>query len=158
MASALLNVGIALLALAGAVLGAGAIWFTSLSYRLQSALQRTTALTGPRVAAYQRIVKEFRAYSDESGEPVDIPFAERSILAAQMQDWYFEQGGWLMDGDTFNSYRAARRALLNKDADAASVFNALSSLRTEMKIELGVREPPERDKPFAPSEERGFRR
>jgi hypothetical protein len=70
----------------------------------------------------------------------------------------YEEGGWLMDGNTFNSYKAARTTLLREDAGADSVFDALSMLRTDMKIELGVREPSERDVPSAPSEERGFRR
>src|SRR5580765_7088768 len=99
VASVWLDVTIALHALAGAVLGAGAIWLTSLSYRKQAALLRTAALIEPRVAAYGRIVKEFRAYGDEHIPPnaVDVPLAERKQLATRMQAWYYEQGGWLMD-------------------------------------------------------------
>jgi hypothetical protein len=160
LASAWADLTIALLALLGACLGAGAIVLTSLSYHKQAALLRTAALTEPRVVAYGQIVREFRAYGDESSppNPVDVPFAERQQLAARMQAWYYEQGGWLMDGNTFNSYRGARTTLLDEDARKDSVFDALSALRTEMKIELGVREPSERDVPYAASEERGFRR
>jgi len=156
VAAAWADAVIALLALAGAVLGAGALVFTSLSYRKQSALYKTAALTEPRVAAYSAIVKEFRRYVDEASKPVDVPFDVRHELASTMQAWYFEQGGWLMDGNTFNSYRVVRQKLRTRAADAESVFNALSALRTEMKIELGVRELGERDKPFAESEERGY--
>jgi hypothetical protein len=158
MAAAWVEVTIALLALLGAALGAGAIWFTSISYRKQATLLRTAALIEPRIAAYSLMVKECRAYADESSppNPVDVPFAERQQLAARMQAWYYEHGGWLMDGNTFNSYLAARTTLLDKDARADPVFKALSMLRTDMKIELGVREPSEREAPLARSEERGY--
>ena len=147
----------ALLALAGAVLGAAAVWFTSLTYRKQAALLRTAALVEPRVAAYSALMGLLEAYGDDVTEPPRpnaVPFANRRQLAADMRHWYYRQGGWLMDGDTFNSYRAARQQLLTETAAARDVYDALSALRTEMKIELGARELSEQSQPFARSKSR----
>jgi hypothetical protein len=73
-----------------------------------------------------------------------------------MRAWYYEQGGWLMSGDAFNKYRAARQLLLRDTASAEVVYDAFSALRTERRIDVGAREPTERHEPFAAGHEQQY--
>jgi hypothetical protein len=73
-----------------------------------------------------------------------------------MRTWFYEKGGaLLLSGNAFNAFRCARDVLLAPDdeTDPTEVSNALSTLRTELKIDISSRQPSERAVEFAPSEE-----
>jgi hypothetical protein len=94
-------------------------------------------------------------YLDVTGAPCEVPFEQRKEHGARLRTWYYHEGGaLLLSGNAFNAYRAAVRALLDPDADSKSVSDALSTLRTELKMDVGSRQGEERDTRFAPSVER----
>ena len=145
--------------LLGVAITALVTWGVALPYRKHAALKRAELLSGPRLEAYRLVLHRMKPFGDDQHEPPEaqrIPFAERRKLAVWLRTWYFEADGWLMSGDAFNAYRAVRAILLEKGAEPNAVYQALSNLRTELKIDLGVRELPERDIPFATSRERTY--
>jgi hypothetical protein len=149
----------AVVTLLGVSITALVTWGVALPYRKQAALKRAESLTGSRLKAYRLVVSEMKPFGDElhwPPEPQKIPFAERRKLAAWLQTWYFEEDGWLMSGDAFNAYGFVRATLLEKGAKPQAVYDSLSMLRTELKVDLGVREPSERSIPFATSRERTY--
>jgi hypothetical protein len=87
------------------------------------------------------------------GTPTSAP-RERGARATALTGWFYEGGGLLLSGDAHNAFYAARGRLEDERATDEEVRDALSALRTELKIDLGVRRPDERDIPMAPSQAR----
>ena len=155
------DVAVALIAAGGAVAGGavtGVITLrATLPYRQQAALQRQAALVAARVESYSKVIAWMSPYLDDQGAPREVPLEERQHHVHQLREWYYNEGGaLLLTGNSFNAYRSARAALLDTDADSKSVADALSALRTELKLDVGSRQPQERDKPFARSIERDW--
>lgn len=78
---------------------------------------------------------------------------ERTRAALMREDgalaeWY-RRFGLLLSGDSLSRYLGLREAL-EDDPDPREVNDSLSALRTELKIDLGVRHPYERDEPTVP--------
>jgi len=139
------DVAVALIAAGGAVAGSavtGVITLrATLSYRKQAALERQAALVGARLESYGEVVSWMSPYLDASGAPCEVPFEERKAHGQRLRAWYFHEGGaLLLSGNAFNEYRAAVGALLDPDADSKSVADALTMLRTELKIDVGSRQ------------------
>jgi hypothetical protein len=83
--------------------------------------------------------------------PKELPLGEREALAGKLTVWYYKDGaGLLLSGKGLEHFREARAALAKRDAAPTEIWTALSELRTELKIDLGVREPEERLIPVPP--------
>ena len=80
---------------------------------------------------------------------------EKAERAAALDTWFYnEADGLLLSGDAFAVWRNARDLLRDPGSRDDDISGALSALRTELKIDLGVRHPDERDVPMAASIER----
>jgi hypothetical protein len=96
--------------------------------------------------AFGRLLPLTEYGSEET--PWDLPLPERTKLARKMTDWYYEEGsGLLLSRKSMGQFQLARRALEDPEAKPQEIRTALSLLRTDLKIELGIRDPAERDKP-----------
>ena len=117
-------------------------------YRERAAFEQSAALVERRYESYSAVVAWMRPYLDDRGEAQEVPFETRAQDAGRLRAWYYEQGGaLLMSGDAFNAYRLAVQALLDPDASPEAVAAPLSLLRTELKTDIGSRQPQERDIP-----------
>jgi hypothetical protein len=151
----------ALIGAGGAVAGGALAGFvalrTALPYRKQAAVQRQAALVSPRLESYNKLVPLLLPYRDDRGEPRNVPLDERKECARLLRTWYYTQGGaLLLTGDAFIAYRDAHKLLLDPEASAEAVSDALSRFRTELKLDIGTRQREERDVQFARSAERGW--
>jgi hypothetical protein len=88
---------------------------------------------------------------------VPVDSAGRQALSDGMITWYYEDGGGLLlSGRAVHQFFKVRDALLNAET-TETVRSALSLLRTDLKIDLGVRDPAERLAEFAePADENRF--
>jgi hypothetical protein len=138
----------------GAAVGGLIALRATLPYRKQRALNRQTALVAARLETYRKVLEWMRPYFDNQGKALEVSVGDRQEHVRRLRDWYYEGGaGLLLSGNAFNAYRDCRSALLDPRASSESVAKALSLLRTELKIDIGSREPKERYRQFAPSVE-----
>ncbi|KRB43021.1 hypothetical protein [Terrabacter sp. Root181] len=81
---------------------------------------------------------------------------DRQKLSKQIRQWYYTDGaGLLLSGRALRQFLETRDALADSNATEAEVALKLSLLRTDLKIDLGVRHPDERFTELAlPLEER----
>jgi hypothetical protein len=141
---------------AATLLGAGLGSYTTLRltrpFRQEATLNRVASLFDRRLPVY---VKQWKLteYGPED-EPWELELPEREKLVDQMRDWYYaDGGGLLMSGRAFNYWRVARDTLLKREASPEEISNSLSTLRTHLKIDLGVRHIEEALVQFAEPEE-----
>lgn len=108
--------------------------------------------------AAQVFEKRFDAYAALLPLTQEPKAGERAELAAKLTEWFYADGaGLLLSGRAFEQFQNVRQALAAPDveASAADLGDKLSRLRTDLKIDLGVRQPSERDVAMAwPEEER----
>lgn len=70
---------------------------------------------------------------------------ERGELSKRMTDWYFSGGaGLLLSGRAVRQFFIVRESLSDADLPDEAIHVALSLLRTDLKIDLGIREADER--------------
>jgi hypothetical protein len=69
----------------------------------------------------------------------------RRDLADQLTSWYYEDGaGLLLSGRSFAQFERVRKALVTAQVDGTRLRREFSQLRTDLKIDLGVRQVQER--------------
>jgi hypothetical protein len=141
-------------ALIGAGLGGYATLKARRPFREELALNQAAVLTERKLLAFGRLLPVTEYGSEE--EPKHLRLSERRDLAKKMTEWYYEEGsGLMLSGRSVKQFVAARGALESADATPSEIRVALSLLRTDLKIDLGVREPSERLAPMAePEQER----
>jgi hypothetical protein len=133
-------------ALAGAAIGA---YGTLRVAKAQAAISRASMLFESRLKLYAALLP-LTEYGPED-RPKELPLGEREALAGKLTVWYYKDGaGLLLSGKGLEHFREARAALAKRDAAPTEIWTALSELRTELKIDLGVREPEERLIPVPP--------
>jgi hypothetical protein len=77
-------------------------------------------------------------------EPLRLPADERAQRATELMDWFYRGGGLLLSGQSLVALLVAHDRLTNEEASDSDRRNAFSALRTELKIDLGVRDADER--------------
>jgi hypothetical protein len=89
-------------------------------------------------------------------DPKELTLNQRRDLEEELRAWFYKNGaGLLLSGRAFEQFQKARTMLVAKDADRFVIHKELSKLRTDLKIDLGVRQPQEREVALAwPEEER----
>jgi hypothetical protein len=124
------------------------------SFRQEAVLARTQPLFEKRFEAYGELLP-LTDYGPEN-QPKDLGRDERKKLANRLREWFYKGGaGLLLSGRAFEQFQSAREALSNPCASSADIRGELSQLRTDLKIDLGVRQPPERNVAVAwPEDER----
>jgi hypothetical protein len=123
-------------------------------FRQEAVLARVPELFDRRFDAYSHLLP-LTDYGPEK-QPKDLTAAERGDLADKLTTWFYENGaGLLLSGRAFVQFQRARDTIAKEDASPIYIHRHLSKLRTELKIDLGVRQPQERDVALAwPEEER----
>jgi hypothetical protein len=76
----------------------------------------------------------------------------RAKRVEELNAWFYGGGGLVLSGDAHQAFYDARSRLQDEQATNEEVRDAMSALRTELKIDLGVRHPDERHVPMAPSQ------
>jgi hypothetical protein len=148
LAIALISAGSALI---GSCVGAYATVKARRPFRQELALSRSGVLLEHQLKAFADLLP----LTDYG--PGDLPMSDRQERARQMTAWYYKHAnGLLLSGTSMGQFRAARKKLENPQAKGDEVRKALSLLRTDLKTELGVREPSERDIPDAPSDKQSW--
>ena len=124
------------------------------AFRQQSMLARVPGLFERRFTAYARLLPFTDFGTDEA--PNDLIETAKGELGDKLQAWFYKEGGGLLlSGRALEQLQKARRTLADENADPAKIRDELSRLRTDLKIDLGVRQPQERDVAMAwPEEER----
>jgi hypothetical protein len=115
------------------------------------AVEPGPALVEARLSAYQTLLGLTNAGSP--GKATTLKAKQRRTRAKELTAWFYGGGGLVLSGDAHRAFYAARSRLEDEHATDEQVRTALSSLRTELKIDLGVRHPDERDVPMAPSQD-----
>lgn len=134
-------------ALVGSCVGAYATIKARPPFRQELAVSRAHVLLQLQLAAFAELLP-LTAYGLEG-----MPLEARQEQARKMTAWYYEgANGLLLSGTSMGQFVAARAALENPQAKHEEIREALSLLRTDLKTELGIREPAERDIPLALSE------
>jgi hypothetical protein len=91
----------------------------------------------------ERLRKYARLLSLTGNAPGNME--DRKKLSKQIRQWYYDGGaGLLLSGRALRQLLAARHALADSSVTEAEVSKNLALLRTDLKIDLGVRPPDER--------------
>jgi hypothetical protein len=124
------------------------------AFRQDAVLARASDLFEKRFDAYGRLLP-LTEYGPK-GNPKDLTLAEREDLSTSLRDWFYERGaGLLLSGRALEQFEKVRELLVKEAADKDDIRKAFTQLRTDLKIDLGVRQPQERDISMAwPEEER----
>lgn len=119
-------------------------------FRQSAALNRTSELFKARLQAYGDLLPTLD-YGRMVAEGVPP-----GATADAMRAWFYKSGnGLLLSGRSLDQYKRTERALREADCAYPDLEKALSWLRTDLKIDLGVRQPAERDVASAwPEEDR----
>lgn len=127
---------------------------TPTAFRKEAALGRTQPLFEKRFEAYARLLP-LTDYGPEH-DPKQLDRRARSRLAARLSSWFYNDGaGLLLSGRAFRQLQIVRTKLASADATDAELREEFTKLRTDLKIDLGVRQPRERQVSMAwPEEER----
>ena len=104
-------------------------------------------LSQARLASYASLLRLTR-YGAE-GRPFSLSVDERAAARDELMDWFYAGGGLLLSSDAFVAFRAAHAQLTATDATDTDRWRAFSALRTELKIDLGVRHADVRNVPMA---------
>jgi hypothetical protein len=65
--------------------------------------------------------------------------------ATTLRNWYYAGGGLLLSNKAFPAFRLAQAHLTRAGSTDSDRSTALSRLRTEIKVDLGVRDAAERE-------------
>jgi len=124
------------------------------AFRQAGVLSRAQSLFERRFDAYGRLLP-LTHYGPEN-QPKDLGPNARKDLADKLTAWFYERGsGLLLSGRAFEQFQRVRETLTTEDAGPDVLRNEFSRLRTDLKIDLGVRQPPERGIALAwPEDER----
>jgi hypothetical protein len=117
---------------------------------------RVAGLFDHRAAAYKELLPLTRfdpAFAEESTR-----IQARKRRAEDLTEWLYSSGGGIvMSGSMLATFLTVRNSLEAQSIPADELKRDFSSLRTSMKIDLGVRHPDERDVPMAaPVDETGW--
>jgi hypothetical protein len=123
-------------------------------FRQQATLGRLSSLFEKRFDAYSSLLP-LTEYGTEA-DPRELDRQARDGLANRMTAWFYEDGaGLLLSGRALEQFNRARETLRSPTLPGSSLRAELSKLRTDLKIDLGVRQPQERSVAMAwPEEER----
>jgi hypothetical protein len=113
--------------------------------------EQRTALITARLEAYQTLLQLTNV--GPPGKAMRLSPRERRKRAAALTAWFYGGGGLLLSGDAHRAFYAARARLEDKYATVTTVRAVMSALRTELKIDVGVRHPDERDVSMAQSQD-----
>jgi hypothetical protein len=116
-----------------------------------AATEQRAALITARLDAYQRLLQLSNV--GPPGKAMKLTSRERRKRARALTAWFYEGGGLLLSGDAHRAFYAARARLEDEHATGDGVRAVLSALRTELRIDVGVRHPDERHVPMAQSED-----
>ena len=124
------------------------------AFRQAGVLARAESLFERRFEAYGRLLPLTKFEEEEHS--ADLDSAARDELADKLITWFYDGGsGLLLSGRSFEQFQKVRETLRSESATPLTLRAAFSKLRTDLKIDLGVRQPPERDVAMAwPEDER----
>jgi hypothetical protein len=124
------------------------------AFRQGAVLARAPELFQRRLEVYGDLMP-LTDYGKENN-PKEFTLDQREDLESRLRAWFYEKGaGLLLSGRAFAQFQRARTALVKREADPSAIQKELSKLRTDLKIDLGVRQPQEREVVTAwPEEER----
>jgi hypothetical protein len=127
---------------------------TPSAFRQGAVLARVSELFQKRFDAYSDLLP-LTDYGPEDN-PKNLTHTERRKLADRLTAWFYGKGaGLLLSGRAFDQFLKTRRTLVRAGSSNDDIRNELSQLRTDLKIDLGVRQPQEREVGLAwPEEER----
>lgn len=123
-------------------------------FRQDAVLTRASSLFGKRFEAYARLLP-LTDYGRKE-DPADLDPTARRELADRLAKWFYVEGaGLLLSGRALVQYLRVRTKLRETDSTPTELWKEFSQLRTDLKIDLGVRQPSERDVAMPwPEEER----
>jgi len=143
MSDALTNLVTAAGTLGGAGIGA---YVTLRVHRRERSERVQERLFEARRAAYGRLMRLTDVGRED--QPSEMGDEARGERANAMTAWYYQDGsGLLLSSGALRQFLRVRAALSAPASEPAAIRDAMSLLRTELKIELGVREEAERDVP-----------
>lgn len=116
-------------------------------FRQEAALQRTAPLFEKRLESYAKLLPHLDVGSEE--QPRSLSPSECAELENKLKEWFYDGGsGLLLSGRAFHQFQVVRRQLRKQPHepgyDPTSIAKQASGLRTDLKIDLGVRQPQER--------------
>ena len=143
MNDALTNLVTAAGTLGGAGIGA---YVTLRIHRGERAERLQERLFEARRGAYGRLLRLTNVGPEQ--KPSQMSDEACNERAEGMTSWYYQDGsGLLLSPASLKQFLRARAALEDPAPDPVAIRDAMSLLRTELKIELGVREEAERHVP-----------
>jgi hypothetical protein len=124
------------------------------AFRQGAVIARAAELFQRRLEAYSDLLPLTDYGNDKN--PKKLTLEQRNDLEARLRAWFYAKGaGLLLSGRAFEQFQKTRMTLVTKDASGFAIHKELSKLRTDLKIDLGVRQPQEREVTAAwPEEER----
>jgi hypothetical protein len=113
---------------------------TTRTYREEQAISVAPGLFDARITHYGRLWQ----MTDVGPEPTDhtARYDNSEHTAAEMRHWYYENGAGLLLSDDTQALWAKIRASLEKQPPVKhlAMWSAMSLLRTELKLDLQVRD------------------
>jgi hypothetical protein len=117
---------------------------TPTPFRQEAVLARLAQLFDKRVEAYARLLPLTDVGPEGQARRLDVN--EGTTLATSLREWYYREGaGLLLSGRSSSQFETVRNLLQQHSVDPDRLRAEFSKLRTDLKIDLGVRQPQERD-------------
>lgn len=112
------------------------------SYRQGAALQRVAPLFEQRAESYGRLLPHLDLGPPQT--PKRLTVAEREALGNRLRGWFYDGvSGLLLSGRAHEQFVKLEDLLGEADVDPETIWAAASRLRTDLKVDLGVRQPQE---------------
>jgi hypothetical protein len=100
-------------------------------------------LLDARLASYASLF-ELTEYGPKES-PRQLADSARAERATTLRNWYYAGGGLLLSNKAFPAFRLAQAHLTRAGSTDSDRWTAFSRLRTELKVDLGVRDAAERE-------------
>lgn len=144
----------AIAVIVAAIVGAGSAYVTRRVFPREAVLQVAEARFAARLRAYT-VLLPLLDFGPEWA-PTPLTTQEREARLEEIRSWYYDEtygGGLLLGGDAHAAWVALQHELRKPTPHAKEIRRSASRLRTELRIDLHIRHPGERDKPLPSSEE-----
>ncbi|MEZ5080339.1 MAG: hypothetical protein R2878_06745 [Thermoleophilia bacterium] len=115
---------------------------TPTRFRQDATLQRAAALFERRVECYGELLPLLDLGPESA--PRELTSSERAVLVRRLREWFYSGvSGLLLSGRALEQFLRVQDLLADPDVTPEDLRDGFSRFRTDLKVDLGVRQPQE---------------
>ncbi|QIB65715.1 hypothetical protein [Kineobactrum salinum] len=124
--------------LIGVIMLIAAYWLNHRLETFKGALSFQTALAPERTAAYQMLWEKTEPLTPREVAELDVSTAKGSCFE-DLRDWYYKNGNAMyLSLNAADLFLGGLKLLERTEASAEEIKDHFSSLRTQLKVDLGI--------------------